>query len=205
MKKNNKGFMLAEVVVTATLLLTIMVSLFFAFNRIYTRYNSITAYKNIDGMFAIENMLEYMLNETGENNLNNILLQKENSNYKFIIENQNCKLTDNNYCNKIKEAYHINNFVIVKQIHAKELDKDDKKCENNMDKINNDPISSLKCKVANNTFKDYIDYLKKYYPLYDNNQNINNYVKNSYLIIIEYKAKNETNENNYQYSSLELR
>ena len=115
MKKNNKGFMLAEVVVTSTLLLTIMVSLFFAFNRIYTRFNNITEYKNIDGMFAIENMIEYMINETGNNNINNILLSKENNNYKYIIDNKICKLSDNNYCNEIQKTYKINNLIIGNQ------------------------------------------------------------------------------------------
>lgn len=176
MKKNNKGFMLAEVVVTSTLLLTIMVSLFFAFNRIYTRFNNITKYKNIDGMFAIENMIEYMINETGNNNINNILLSKENNNYKYIIDNKICKLSDNNYCNEIQKTYKINNLIIVNQTL--------------------DSINSLS--VTNNTFKDYINYLKKYYPFDD-------YTKNSYLIIIEYKTNDDNNENNYNYSSLELR
>ena len=114
MKKNNKGFMLAEVVVTATLLLAIMISLYFTFNKIYARYNNVTNYKNIDGMYAIENVIEYMYTGEGENNINNILKMEE-QNYKYIIQNGNCNLLVD-YCNKLKGTYNINNLLIVKQI-----------------------------------------------------------------------------------------
>ena len=176
MKKNNKGFMLAEVVVTSALLLTMMIGLFYTFNRTYTRYETISKYKNIDGMYILQYIMEYMYNDINNDNINKIIQKKENKEYYYLIENKVCKLTNNKYCEKLKETYNINNLVIVNEI------KED--------------IRSLKDKVTNQTFKDYIDYIEKYYPL-------NDYTKDSYLVIVEYNLSD--NENEYNYSSLELR
>ena len=115
MKKNNKGFMLAEIVVTSTILLVIMVSLFFTFNKIYSRYNAVTAYKNIDGMYALDNFMEYIFNEREDDNINNII-SKVTEDYLFIIENSECNnIINNDYCTSIKEGYNIVNLIIVRQ------------------------------------------------------------------------------------------
>ena len=176
MKKNNKGFMLAEVVVTSTLLLTIMVSLFFTFNKIYVRYNNLAAYKNIDGMFALDNIMEHILNEEGEDNINNVFKKIEGQEYAFIIKDGECQnIINSDYCENIMNGYTVNNLIIVKQQKA------------SIDSFNNN-------NTLNNTFKEYLDYIKKYYAYTD-------YTKDSYLLLIEYNKEKDI----YYYSSLELR
>ena len=173
MKKNNKGFMLAEVVVTSTLLLTIMVSLFFTFNKIYVRYERLTKYKNIDGFYAIDNFLEYIFNTTSNDNINKILEKKGTNKYIYIINNEICQIANTTYCNKLKKTYNITNLLLINEV------KDD--------------IDNLDKTTYNKTFIEYFDYLKKYYPF-------DEYAANSYLVVAEYKLNN-----NYYYSSLELR
>lgn len=160
MKKNNKGFMLAEVVVTSTLLLTIMVSLFFTFNKIYVRYNDLTAYKNIDGFYAIDNFLEYIFNTTSNDNINAILEKKGTSKYIYIINNGNCQITNTTYCDKLKNTYNMTNLLLINEVE--------------------EDIDNLDKTTYNKTFIEYFDYLKKYYPF-------DNYAANSYLIVAEYK------------------
>lgn len=173
MKKNNKGFMLAEVVVTSTLLLTIMVSLFFTFNKIYVRYEKLTTYKNIDSFYAIDDFLEYTFNTTNNDNINKILEKKGTNEYIYIIKNEICQITPTTYCDKLKKTYNITNLLLINEV------KDD--------------IDDLDKTAYNKTFIEYFDYLKKYYPF-------DEYAANSYLVVAENKLNN-----NYYYSSLELR
>lgn len=134
MKKNNKGFMLAEVVITSTIVMTAMISLYFTFNKLYARYNTLTTYKNIDGMYAIENIIDDLIEDQ---NINIILATKNGK----IIANGNCQVSTN-YCNETQEAYNIENMYMVK--------------------MNNTQIDNLKT-GANATLQDYLDYTKKYY------------------------------------------
>ena len=167
MKKNNKGFMLAEVVITSTVVMTAMISLYFTFNKIYKRYNTLLTYKNIDGMYAIESMIDSMLED---GSINEVI----SNNNGTIIGNDSCTdIIKENYCNSLRETYNITNMIIV---------------EKNKDKING-------LSVTNQTFKEYLTYLTKYYSFNDND--------NKYLIILEYKIDN-SNNNSYNYSSMEL-
>lgn len=171
MKKNNKGFMLAEVVITSTVVMTAMISLYFTFNKIYKRYNTLLTYKNIDGMYAIESMIDSMLEDGSINEV----ISKNNG---IIINNEGCfKKNGNglNYCMLLKDTYNINNMIII----PKQKEK----------------ISNLSVTVTNQTFKEYLTYLTKYYSFNDND--------NKYLIILEYKIDN-SNNNSYNYSSMEL-
>ena len=174
MKKNNKGFMLAEVVVTSTVLLTAMISLFFTFNKLYTKYETLKTYKDINGYYILDDIINYTLEQQEENNINTLLLEKENDDYKYIIKNKTCIIQERfNYFNDINTIYNIENLIIVNK--TKEA------------------IDNLKKENINNTFKDYLEYIKKYHLF-------NEYNKNSYLFIIEYK-----NKDTYNYSNMELR
>ena len=74
MFKNNKGFMLAEVVITSTIILTALVSLYVTFNKLYSNYNTRNSYYNIDGFYAIKGMINYLI-DSGK--LNEILNDQE--------------------------------------------------------------------------------------------------------------------------------
>ena len=168
MKKNNKGFMLAEVVITSTVVMTAMISLYFTFNKIYARYNTLTTYKNVDGMYAIENIIDNMISDENTNtNINKII---SSSNNVKIIDNSQCKISPD-YCAINQQAYNIQNMYIIKK--------------------DNTIINNLKNTVTNNTFKDYLTYISKYYNFESN--------LNNHLVIIEYKDGEE-----YNYSSIEL-
>ena len=161
MKKNNKGFMLAEVIITSTIVLSAMVGLYLTFNKLYIKYNTISTYKNIDGTYAIENIVDNLI---ADQNLNNILANKSGR----VIVNGECQIIET-YCENIKLAYNIENMYIFK--------------------MNEESVNELKEQVKNPTFKEYLDYTKKYYK----------YDENHYLIVLEYK-----NENEFNYSSMEL-
>ena len=57
MLKKSKGFMLAEVVVSSTVVLVALVTLYASFTRVYNRYKTVDRYFNIDGLYAIRSMV----------------------------------------------------------------------------------------------------------------------------------------------------
>ena len=188
--KNNKGFMLAEVVVTSTVVLTTLIGLYITFNKLYKNYNIRSVYYDIDGIYAIKNMNSILL-DSGE--LNNIIKEfydnydNGNSTIKDIIDNKECSITSiERKCSDLQKAYNINNlYITTYDIPA---------------------INSLTEEVNNTTFKEYLSFVKKYYNL---NQEYtypkskiedDNAKKYNYLFIIEY-TKND--DKNY-YASLGL-
>ncbi len=183
MKKNNKGFMLAEVVVTSAILLTITVSLLLTFNKVYNRYNSLATYKNIDGMYAIESFMEYIYKNENDN-INKIIGQMEGKDYLYIIENNTCQnIIENTFCTTLNKSYKVTNMIITKEI------------KESVDKIKEEKASTSK-----RTLIEYLDFIKKYHPF-------NDYTKDSFIIIAEIIENDSENENDiiYNYSSLELR
>ena len=127
---NDRGFMLVEVVIVTVVVATIMTSLYVAFNRVYKAYESKTRYTNIDGIYALRLMEDYLVNDMQMNTkINNT------STYTEIT----C-VTGNNYdyCDNIRVKYGVNKIYLAKNTEYKRIKN----------------ISGI-----NQTFKDYIDYL----------------------------------------------
>lgn len=167
--------MLAEAIITSTIVLTTLVGLYANFMKLYNVYKIRDTYYDIDGVYAIKNAIDAMIDDgslAGTLALNTI-----KTNYKSIINNNICIVSNNNnnYCSFLKDTYSIKNMYVVK------YDKDS--------------IAELKNQVLNQTFKDYLNYIEKYY-----NFNMDEDNKYSYLFVVEYQ-KNQK----YYYSSLGVR
>ena len=151
MKNNNKGFMLAEVVITSTVVLTSLISLYVTFNKLYKNYEIRSKYYDIDGYYATKETIEQLLNDGSINTILSLLTNKQYS--KILEENEN-KTYITNYTkaalNSLKESEDINE-----------------------------------------TFKDYLTYLTKYYNFTNDKYN--------YLFITEYK-----NGDDYYYANIGL-
>ena len=169
--------MLAEAIITSTIVLTTLVGLYANFMKLYNVYKIRDTYYDIDGVYAIKNAIDAMIDD---GSLAGTLVL-DNGNYNLIINNNNniCTVSNNNnnYCNFLKDTYSIKNMYVVK--------------------YNKDSIETLKeqTQTLNQTFKDYLNYIKKYY-----NFNMDDDNKYSYLFVVEYQ-KNQK----YYYSSLGVR
>ena len=167
--------MLAEAIITSTIVLTTLVGLYANFMKLYNVYKIRDTYYDIDGVYAIKNAIDAMIDD---GSLAETLAL--NTNYKLIINNNNiCTVSNNNnnYCNFLKNTYSIKNMYVVK------YDKGS--------------IGNLKgqTQTLNQTFKDYLNYIEKYY-----NFNMDEDNKYSYLFVVEYQ-KNQK----YYNSSLGVR
>ena len=169
--------MLAEAIITSTIVLTTLVGLYANFMKLYNVYKIRDTYYDIDGVYAIKNAIDAMIDD---GSLAGTLVL-DNYNYNLIINNNNniCTVSNNNnnYCNFLKGTYSIKNMYVVK--------------------YNKDSIETLKeqTQTLNQTFKDYLNYIEKYY-----NFNMDDDNKYSYLFVVEYQ-KNQK----YYYSSLGVR
>ena len=65
MKLNKKGFMMAEVIITCSIVVIALVSLFTSYNKTYLRYKERRNYYNIDNAYACN----YLKEELIENNI----------------------------------------------------------------------------------------------------------------------------------------
>ena len=174
MNKNNKGFMLAEVIITSTIVMTAMVSLYFTFNKIYNKYKTLMTYQNVDGMYAIEEITDNLFKDEDAYNFNRVIQKIDNDNKFYIIQNNTCKELSGQSlekCQPVLNAFGIETMVIIKE--------------------NETQLNEVSDNTTNQPFKKYLEYLKKYYKI--------NKGEGYYLIILEYK-----NNNKYNYSSMEL-
>lgn len=61
MKLNNKGFMMAEVIITCSIVVLTLVGLFTGYNRTYLRYKERRNYYNIDNSYACNYLKELLI------------------------------------------------------------------------------------------------------------------------------------------------
>ena len=94
MKMNKKGFMLAEVVIVATVISTILVFLYISINRMSIAYDKRDRYYDIDAMYATMG-----INDSLDNSYDDVQYYRAISNNSFIIfyNNNNLKCTINAY------------------------------------------------------------------------------------------------------------
>lgn len=173
MKKNKKGFMLAEAVVSASVIITSMILLYSTFNRLYLLYSEKNSYYNIDAVYATKTMINSLMDNNFEKYINDIFV---NSTYKVIIDdticNQNESGTNDSLCTKLKDLYKVNRM-IISEYDKSTLEED------------------IKNLSINQSFKDYIDYVIGYYGV------SNHDTKYSYIVLTEIKDGDD-----YYYANL---
>lgn len=197
MKKNNKGFMLIELIITSTIVVTAMVSLYASFNRIYSLHKTRNNYYNINGIYASKEIVRSLLN--GNEFTKIINTNFETGNYSFLIKEGNLNIpisnsTTQEQINEIKAFYNIKNMILTsysKCILA--LDECTGGQNNEEESSIGAESTSLKSEIENETFKDYIEYITKYYNTSSNETY-------SYIIITELEDGNK-----YYYSNLGIR
>ena len=193
MIKNNRGFMLIEVIITSTVVLTGMVLLFSTFNSLYSKYKSRENYHDIDTFYATKEMIDYLMENDFTDFINQNLYENESV---FLIENGHCKDSSNTFCNKLQELYGIENMIFTTY---------DKQNLENLKTGKDTDGASIGIKIQNETFRDYIDYVINYYNIQNENINATNSErKNEYTYFFLTEAKN-TDTDLYTYASIAIR
>lgn len=131
MKMNKKGFMLAEVVIVASVVSTVLVFLYMALNRMTLAFDTRNRYYDIDAMYVAMEVNNILVKN---NEINNYM----NDNYKDLLEVS--------VLEKYKKFYNNTGF-LIKEVYF--LKSDNVKLVQLEESINN-----------NQYLKNYISYLK---------------------------------------------
>lgn len=146
LRNDNRGFMLVEVIVVSVVVATVMTSLYVAFIRLYNAYDKKSSYTNLDAIYALSMIENYMIGVETTNSFMYDDLIKEVRNSTNGYKEITCSVMGNqdykNFCNIVFEEYNINKMYIV----------DNSLNSTSLEKIKN-------TESINQTFKDYIDYL----------------------------------------------
>lgn len=156
-KKNNKGFVLTEVLVASTLIITTFLTLYVQLRRVVNSFNDSFYYNTIDELYGADTIREY-ISINGYNKLATIIDSQE-AKYKYvnITSCSDSYFINTNYCQLLFEKLKIENIYFT---------------SSNINKLIED--SNVRQIFSNEMVK----YMKTIVP-------INNSVK--YRIIVEYK------------------
>ena len=67
--KDNRGFMMAEVVIVSAILITTIVGLYAGFASVYQAYEARSDYYDVDSLYALKNLEDFLIDEFIFNNL----------------------------------------------------------------------------------------------------------------------------------------
>ena len=197
--------MLAELVISATVVISTMVGLYSLYSKLYNRYKEKNSYYSVDAMYATKEMIDVMISNSEFNTFINRSFSTSSS--AFIINDGMCMENSPIECYGIQPLYSIKNMVIVEYGLCSLIDNE--KCKSNtensgeVDNVNNNNKPLIE-QINNQTFKDYIRYLVNYYDI----ENISAYGENEsnyhYLVITELdsacgsdQVTNSSSSNNY--------
>lgn len=108
MKEENKGFMLAEVIVVSTIVITVLTALYMSFNKLYANYQLRFQYYDVNGLYASSKINNLY---TDEYLLCTYLKQLETND----IVDISCKKGSKEYsmCQKIFSTYQVQRMYLV--------------------------------------------------------------------------------------------
>lgn len=187
MKKNCKGFMLAETLIVATFISAILVYLFIQFRNISSNYDKTSRYNGVNEIYLLNEVKKYLDTQ----NFNDLSYSIGNEvNYYVLSDCDSNFFTDSNYCNNlfsfagIKKAIYFDSENVVQSEELSNQFNDFLRTIDNEKSIyviaaefNDGSFASLK---TNGTLINTLEYVIKQQPIYvDHNLGSGLYFDNS--------------------------
>ena len=112
MNLNNKGFMLAEVIISASVIIVTLVSLYAGFARVYKAYEIRSTYYDADSVYALKTISDYFIDEM----VFNSYISGINSTNKYVEfkENESPSNKIDAFINKMIENYNFKHFYLTR-------------------------------------------------------------------------------------------
>ena len=115
MKKNNRGFMLAETLLVTTFVAGILIYLYVQFSNLNTKYNEAYTYNTVENMYALVDVIDLI-----EDDLNALEYIEKNVVEEKYIDISNCSLfTNSDVCKKLLSIENIDEIFITTNIVPK--------------------------------------------------------------------------------------
>lgn len=112
MELNNKGFMLAEVIISASVIIVTLVSLYAGFARVYKAYEIRSTYYDADSVYALKTISDYFIDEMV---FNSYISSINNTNkYVEFKKNESPFNKIDAFINKMIENYNFKHFYLTR-------------------------------------------------------------------------------------------
>lgn len=112
MNLNNKGFMLAEVIISASVIIVTLVSLYAGFARVYKAYEIRSTYYDADSVYALKTISDYFIDEMV---FNSYISSINNTNkYVEFKKNESPSNKIDAFINKMIENYNFKHFYLTR-------------------------------------------------------------------------------------------
>ena len=183
---DNRGFMMAELIIVSAIIITTLVALYASFSKMYSNYAERGYYLDVDGKYILKTIYDDLID-----NNNFVLLingdagLKESSDekrrYVNVIKDNNCLFLSSDLCNFLKNNYNVQTVVFGRY--------DENVFTNvNVEGNNNVQDNILSDTSYNGEFRTYFKYLGNTIDFND---------KYEYIFIIEYKNGDDVYYSNY--------
>jgi hypothetical protein len=61
MRRDNRGFMLAEVIIVSSIIVTVLVTMYTGLNKLFVKYDELSRYYNVDAIYLAKNVEDYLI------------------------------------------------------------------------------------------------------------------------------------------------
>ena len=112
-KMNKKGFMLAETLIVATFLVTILLFIYIQFNNITKTYDNSFKYNTVNGLYNAKNIIKYISTD-GVGNLKEEL-SKQGLKFINITDCSNLYFSSLEYCKVLMDSSNVKTVLFTKE------------------------------------------------------------------------------------------
>ena len=112
-KMDNKGFMLTEVLIVATFLVTTLLFIYIQFNKITRTYETSFKYNTVNGLYNAKNIVNYILDDGFEKL--KIGLAQDDVEFINITDCSNVYFSENNYCNVLMGSSNVKTILFTNE------------------------------------------------------------------------------------------
>lgn len=152
-KLDSKGFLLTELLVTATLVSTVLIFLYTQFYTIKRSYDTSFKYNTVNGLYALSNVRSFL-----EENDIYILIQGLNTTSYIDLKNDNLQTANTTYFNELMTGLNIKYLIFTNQ---------------NIDNLINQINNGTALNSDTNEYEDLKKFIKRID--FDNKDTSNNY------------------------------
>lgn len=117
-KLNKKGFLLTETLIVSTFIASTMIFIFVQFRRVNTTFDRAFSYNNVNSLYALNNMNDYIMNNGYDDIAKAIDTNVDNPYVGLINDDGTCStvyLTNIDYCNKLVEVLQIEKLFVTNE------------------------------------------------------------------------------------------
>ena len=137
MRKDNRGFMLAEVIIVSSIIVTVLVTMYTGLNKLFVKYDELSRYYNVDAIYLAKNVEDYLIDSY---QMGSVISNSLSNGYVDLRDGGYFNNAENLISDDVVKLYFIGNY---------------EKTFNNVDEDN---LKSLK--GGERYFADYVDYVK---------------------------------------------